>query len=250
MINIGRNEPCFCGSGKKFKKCCYGKDDPVDKRDEKLKILPIRRNIDYGVPLLNDEFFKCNQLHEISAANLLHMHLIAPEAVEACAGIVRSETNRHLVEAEKIKRICSSKELIKILHREPDPLNFALLRRKFFEYEEETAVLLLRQLKEFQDDMFVELAIDFLFATGKNYSREIIEIIENDQRDVYCVSLLCLLLGFYDHPKVSKTLWDYYHYFKTQIPHETYSDGPLLGLYEVDARQNERFMKRGKKRRD
>jgi len=23
---IGRNEPCPCGSGKKFKKCCLGKD--------------------------------------------------------------------------------------------------------------------------------------------------------------------------------------------------------------------------------
>jgi uncharacterized protein YchJ len=22
---IGRNEPCSCGSGKKYKKCCYGK---------------------------------------------------------------------------------------------------------------------------------------------------------------------------------------------------------------------------------
>jgi len=24
-IKIGRNDPCFCGSGKKFKKCCIGK---------------------------------------------------------------------------------------------------------------------------------------------------------------------------------------------------------------------------------
>ena len=23
---IGRNDPCFCGSGKKYKKCCYGQD--------------------------------------------------------------------------------------------------------------------------------------------------------------------------------------------------------------------------------
>jgi uncharacterized protein YecA (UPF0149 family) len=23
---IGRNEPCPCGSGRKYKKCCYGKD--------------------------------------------------------------------------------------------------------------------------------------------------------------------------------------------------------------------------------
>ncbi|MDA8165832.1 MAG: SEC-C metal-binding domain-containing protein [Desulfobacteraceae bacterium] len=25
MAKIGRNDPCPCGSGKKFKKCCYGK---------------------------------------------------------------------------------------------------------------------------------------------------------------------------------------------------------------------------------
>ncbi|MHB1015494.1 MAG: YecA family protein, partial [Desulfurivibrionaceae bacterium] len=24
MAKIGRNDPCFCGSGKKFKKCCLG----------------------------------------------------------------------------------------------------------------------------------------------------------------------------------------------------------------------------------
>ena len=25
-MNIGRNEPCLCGSGKKYKKCCLGQD--------------------------------------------------------------------------------------------------------------------------------------------------------------------------------------------------------------------------------
>ncbi len=28
MVKIGRNEPCFCGSGKKYKKCCYLKNNP------------------------------------------------------------------------------------------------------------------------------------------------------------------------------------------------------------------------------
>jgi len=27
MMKIGRNDPCPCGSGKKFKKCCYGKPE-------------------------------------------------------------------------------------------------------------------------------------------------------------------------------------------------------------------------------
>lgn len=25
-VNIGRNDPCYCGSGKKYKKCCLKKD--------------------------------------------------------------------------------------------------------------------------------------------------------------------------------------------------------------------------------
>jgi len=26
MLRIGRNDPCHCGSGKKYKKCCMNKD--------------------------------------------------------------------------------------------------------------------------------------------------------------------------------------------------------------------------------
>ena len=28
-MKIGRNDPCTCGSGKKYKKCCYGKNDSI-----------------------------------------------------------------------------------------------------------------------------------------------------------------------------------------------------------------------------
>ncbi|MFT4929149.1 MAG: hypothetical protein ACI8WB_005279, partial [Phenylobacterium sp.] len=27
MSKISRNDPCLCGSGKKYKKCCMAKDD-------------------------------------------------------------------------------------------------------------------------------------------------------------------------------------------------------------------------------
>ncbi|MEN8178766.1 MAG: SEC-C metal-binding domain-containing protein [Pseudomonadota bacterium] len=29
ILNVGRNDPCPCGSGKKYKKCCLGKDEEV-----------------------------------------------------------------------------------------------------------------------------------------------------------------------------------------------------------------------------
>lgn len=31
---LGRNEPCYCGSGKKFKKCCIDKPKPMSKELE------------------------------------------------------------------------------------------------------------------------------------------------------------------------------------------------------------------------
>jgi hypothetical protein len=30
--NVGRNDPCHCGSGKKYKKCCADKDAAADRK--------------------------------------------------------------------------------------------------------------------------------------------------------------------------------------------------------------------------
>lgn len=39
----GRNEPCSCGSGKKYKQCCLAKDEAADraKRAEAEKAAPV-----------------------------------------------------------------------------------------------------------------------------------------------------------------------------------------------------------------
>lgn len=34
MSTLGRNEPCHCGSGKKYKKCCIEKDKAADDNDQ------------------------------------------------------------------------------------------------------------------------------------------------------------------------------------------------------------------------
>ncbi len=34
---IGRNDPCPCGSGKKYKMCCYDKDHAVKKAEEPVE---------------------------------------------------------------------------------------------------------------------------------------------------------------------------------------------------------------------
>jgi hypothetical protein len=37
MDKIGRNDPCPCGSGKKYKKCCLEKDEQEKSEQRKLK---------------------------------------------------------------------------------------------------------------------------------------------------------------------------------------------------------------------
>lgn len=39
MIKIGRNDPCPCGSGKKYKKCCLGKNESDLKNMEKARLV-------------------------------------------------------------------------------------------------------------------------------------------------------------------------------------------------------------------
>ncbi|MGC9519228.1 MAG: SEC-C metal-binding domain-containing protein [Desulfuromonadaceae bacterium] len=41
MSHIGRNEPCPCGSGKKYKKCCLDKDQ-MEQRAQRVLRTPIK----------------------------------------------------------------------------------------------------------------------------------------------------------------------------------------------------------------
>ena len=57
---VGRNEPCPCGSGKKYKKCCYRKNifNNSTKSKNIQHILPPHDTINYGQPLLDETFLK------------------------------------------------------------------------------------------------------------------------------------------------------------------------------------------------
>jgi len=37
MTSLGRNDPCHCGSGKKYKKCCLKKDQAAERAEQKAK---------------------------------------------------------------------------------------------------------------------------------------------------------------------------------------------------------------------
>ena len=249
MSNLGRNDPCPCGSGKKYKKCCmsahnagFGEQLAAPK-STKLNddFIPIEAVVDYGHPLLDETFFANNDVHEFSAPRLIYSCLLNPEIEGIASKVVRQFINRGKEEGKRIETAENTETLIGIMSNNPDPLNHKRLIDRLLEKKAQSAPMILKELKKPQNDSFVELAVSILHRSGTDFSEEIIDIIKSgNNRKAYAISILCVLLGFYDNKYSEKLLWDYYHYTKFKYPNETYSDGPLLGLVEIRERRKEK----------
>jgi hypothetical protein len=249
MFKLGRNDPCPCGSGKKYKRCCLSAHNagfeeqlaaPISTK-QKDDFIPIEEVVDYGNPLINETFFANNDIHEISAPRLIYSCLLNPEIEGIASKVVRQITNRGKEERERIETASNIETLIGIMNNNPDPLNHGRLIDKLAERKAESAPIILQELKKPQNDSFVELAVSILHRSGINFSEEIIEIIKSgNNRKAYAISILCVLIGFFDNDNSEKVLWDYYHYMKFKYPNDTYSDGPFIGLIEIRERKKEK----------
>jgi len=58
MVKIGRNELCHCGSGKKYKKCCIDKEEPLQVKD--------------NVPRTINFFLTYEEVNELSTNEIIH----------------------------------------------------------------------------------------------------------------------------------------------------------------------------------
>jgi hypothetical protein len=247
-MKVGRNDPCPCGSGKKYKNCCLNRSerDSFTENIDRSKtsdddIIPVDTIIDYGQPYTDESFLKTNSVHEFSGPRLLYSLILNPQVEEVAHKTVRGFFNRGKEEMDRILNADDVKFLIEIMRTNPDPINHVPLMKKLVRYKEQSVPMILRELKEPQNDSFVELSARILHKAGTNYSKDIIDIIKSgNNRRAYVISVLCVLLGFYDNDESEKLLWDYYHYMKNTYPNDTYSDGPLLGLKEIRERRREK----------
>ncbi|MFA5250504.1 MAG: methionyl aminopeptidase [Parachlamydiales bacterium] len=78
-----RNDPCFCGSGKKYKKCCYPKKPAYTSADLKQKYLQ-----DFGIILKTDA-----EIAGIKKASRLAAKILDLLCQKAQAGVTTNELN-------------------------------------------------------------------------------------------------------------------------------------------------------------
>lgn len=234
-MRIGRNDPCPCGSGKKYKRCCLDTAVTETHREKIHPIILVHDAGDYGMPKADEEFFTKNPLpeEELSAPRLLYSCLLRPE-VEALAGdLARSFIFRGTAEKNKIERTNDAAGLIAILKQNPDPFNHRLLMDKLLALREVSVPMLIDELRQVQNDCFVEQAIRIMYESKIDCSSTLLNLIASSAIDAYALSLICMLCGMTGSQEALKPLWDRFHFFKEKYPKENFSQGPWLGLYEL-----------------
>ncbi len=232
---IRRNGPCPCGSGKKYKKCCLGKifpDKPGIFIDE-IDPLIDYSTIDYGAPKLNEYFFATNDFQEFSAQRLFYTNMLIPGIEDLATNFVNDLISRGKKESMLIGNTDNPCKLVNILIQGPDSINKSQLKEKLIRYQATTIPIILEEMKKPQKDVFLEIAIEVINRTTKDYTEEIRGLIKNNLLSTYTMSLLCIYLGFYVNKESERILWNLFHYFKEYFSEETLSDGPLLGLLEM-----------------
>jgi hypothetical protein len=249
MAHTGRNDPCPCGSGKKFKKCCINKIEVKsnnesqssinDYDDYKRDIIIIDEIPDYGVPLVNEQFLNDNPFAELSAQSMLSIDLINNELGEIAAKILSPLISRCFGLKSKIEKARTLDELIEILKNKPDPLLNSLLKSKILEYGKDALDRLFIELLNPPNEIFVEQSIKIIYESKIDCIKQTHHLIRNCQKDSYYISEICVLLGFIDRSEeTKKILWDYYHFFKEYYPNENFKEGPLIGLGEIYYQEN------------
>ena len=238
-MRIGRNEPCPCGSGRKYKKCCLAKDADLkrlSKHTRKHEILRTNQIGDYGPPKLDGEFFNKNPFEDLTAPMFLYNVLLNPEIeMEVMLKMKQlvpwgKEEERAIMETNDVEG------LIGLMKRSPEPINHRMLVNKILQQADLAIPRIIDELRYAHSAMFVELAATAIYKSKIDCSSALIDLVKLPPRDAYALSTVCLILGMMEAMDAVKPLWDCYHFFKERYPDRSLAQGPLIGLYELKSK--------------
>lgn len=243
-MQVGRNDPCPCGSGKKYKKCCL--NNPVETgggsevhasgaKPEASGEEPIITSYpgDYGAPRLGKWLDDAIPPKDLSAYALAWNIAKRPEIAAKAEKLSRRFVSRGKEEARRIKKARSAEELVAIMLENPDSINHSLLVERVLEKTAESIPLIIRELATPRQTNFAELAVQAIYRSNYHPEEELLALITEPNATAYDLSLICMLLGMIEIEEAVKPVWDYYQFFKRQFPRKNYWKGPLIGLRDL-----------------
>jgi hypothetical protein len=231
-MKYGRNDPCPCGSGKKYKKCCMRNysdakinNDIDDDNTIYLKSIP-----DYGAPKIDEKFFNENPVWENSARMLLYICMTNPCLERAARDYsLQMISRKYKEERKRIENANSTSELMQILKSDPDVVNHPEIIDKILENPAPAVPMIIDELKHNCSDFFIETSLKILYRSKIDCSDDLIELIKIPVKCAYTLSAISMLLGMIGSNNAIKPLWDSFNYLK-RYHHKRHEQGPLIGF--------------------
>ncbi len=190
--------------------------------------------------LLSKSFFANNPYKEVSAARIVCFTLLN-DGIEELVSQYAEEG----ISAERMEKIQSEKgmianetdpqALLKYLRSDIDVMNRPALVRRALEYEDEILPAVTQRLVTSGNDHFIENAVRLLAKSQEDYTAPLVEQYA-EIRDPHTQSMVCVVLGKRGEEKIIPWMYERYMESKRLYPEESYSEGPLLALYELKAR--------------
>lgn len=190
---------------------------------------------DYGTPRLSRLFFDKNPFKDLSAARMVYSILLTPGVEQSASELLGRFARRGREEAKRIRKGRNPENLLKMMEQQPDSINQWLLKEKILKFSEFAVPEIIERLKDNQDAIYVEMAVDIIHKSEIDCSSQLLKIL-NSIKDPYTLSLVCMLLGLIGTGEAVKPVWDCYHFLMEKYPEENYEQGPLLALYEFGER--------------
>ncbi len=185
--------------------------------------------------MLNKNFFNENGFKEMSAEKLVYSVIEMPQLSEMAREFVVNIADRAKEEANILKNESNTELILKAMRGKCDSLNYGILYQKVLENEDELLHRIIDMLVNSGNSVFIEHAAKIIPQCNKNYSKELLEILDN-VRNPYAVSMICIALGFIANEDVIPIIYDKYFELKKTYKNESYAQGPLLALFKLKER--------------
>ncbi len=190
--------------------------------------------------LLTKRFFDNNPYKEFSAARITLITLQSETFEERAMQLAEQGISPERMAMAKAERVSIENEenpqvLLKYLRSNIDGMNRPFLIRKALEYEAEILPGVVQRLMTSGNDHFIETAVRLLGKSREDHTAPLVQRYD-EIRNPYTQSLLCVVLGLRGKEDIIPWVYEKYMEAKRLYPEETYSEGPLIALYELKSR--------------
>ncbi|WP_414732923.1 hypothetical protein [Acetobacterium carbinolicum] len=192
--------------------------------------------------ILTKKFFRDNPCLENTVQQFVYSYLLY-DGIEDVANEMIIQHG--LLSTERLEQIRQENELIKseqspeaifqLFRKKIDMMNRVELMNKALAFEEVILPMVIEKLMRSNHHIFIENAIRFLAKSQRN-SSPLLQEKYFEIRSPYAQSLICLIIGLRGEEDIASWMLDRFFEMKKLYPSETYAEGPLIALHELNCR--------------